>query len=80
MDDTAMDDEDTKRFDSVHGGNDEDNQPDPDEALMMDSGNGRVWLVKVRIYVSTTACARFGAMSPGCGTNAIGWRNAAPLS
>ena len=52
MDDTTMmEEEDTKRFDSVHGGNDEDNQPDPDEALMMDSGNGRVWLVKVRVYV-----------------------------
>ena len=42
-----MEEEDTKRFDSVHGGNDEDNQPDPDEPLMMDTGHGRVWLVKV---------------------------------
>ena len=42
-----IEEEDTKRFDSVHGGMDEDNQPDPDEPLMMDAGNGRVWLVKV---------------------------------
>ena len=49
MDDTTMmEEEDSKRFDSVHGGNDEDNQPDPDEPLTMDAGNGRVWLVKVR--------------------------------
>ena len=26
---------------------DEDSQPDPDEHLMLDQGNGRVWLVKV---------------------------------
>ena len=49
MDDTTMmEEEDSKRFDSVHGGNDEDNQPAPDEPLTMDAGNGRVWLVKVR--------------------------------
>ncbi|EMD31465.1 hypothetical protein CERSUDRAFT_119685 [Gelatoporia subvermispora B] len=46
MDDTVMD-EDTKRFDAVNGGNEEDNQPDPDESLMMETGNGRVWLVKI---------------------------------
>ena len=47
MDDTVMD-EDTKRFDSVNAGHEEDNQPDPDEPLMMDAGLGKVWLVKVR--------------------------------
>lgn len=50
MDDATMvDEEDSKRFDSVHGGHEEDRQPDPQEELMMDSGDGRVWLVKVRI-------------------------------
>ena len=46
-DSTMVEEEDTKRFDSVNGGNEEDNQPDPDESLMMNAGNGRVWLVKV---------------------------------
>ena len=44
-----VEEEDAKRFD-VNGGNEDDNQPDPDEPLMMDAGNGRVWLVKVRIH------------------------------
>ncbi|PIL35304.1 transcription factor [Ganoderma sinense ZZ0214-1] len=48
MEDTTMvEEEDSKQFDSVNGGNEEDNQPDPDEPLMMDAGNGRVWLVKI---------------------------------
>ncbi|KAH9924104.1 transcription initiation factor IIF beta subunit [Amylocystis lapponica] len=34
-------------FDSVNAANDDDNQPDPDESLIMDAGNGRVWLVKI---------------------------------
>lgn len=46
MDDTVAD-EDTKQFDAVNGTHDEDTQPDPDEPLMMDAGNGRVWLVKI---------------------------------
>ncbi|KAI9061195.1 hypothetical protein FKP32DRAFT_1576737 [Trametes sanguinea] len=46
MDESVVE-EDTKRFDSVHGGHDEDNQPDPDEPLMMDAGLGKVWLVKI---------------------------------
>ncbi|KAI0671342.1 transcription initiation factor IIF, beta subunit-domain-containing protein [Trametes maxima] len=46
MEDTVME-EDTKRFDAVHGGADEDTQPDPDEQLMMDAGLGKVWLVKI---------------------------------
>ena len=49
-DSTMVEEEDSKQFDSVNGGNEEDNQPDPDEPLMMDAGNGRVWLVKVRIH------------------------------
>ncbi|OCH89685.1 hypothetical protein OBBRIDRAFT_652886 [Obba rivulosa] len=46
MDDSTME-EDTKHFDAVHAANEEDNQPDPDESLMMETGNGRVWLVKI---------------------------------
>ncbi|KAF8878292.1 transcription initiation factor IIF, beta subunit [Infundibulicybe gibba] len=45
MDDSAIDD-DKKPFDA-EGGVDEDSQPDPDEHLMLDQGNGRVWLVKI---------------------------------
>ena len=45
--DEPMVEEDSKQFDSVNGAQDEDNQPDPDEPLMMDTGHGRVWLVKV---------------------------------
>lgn len=40
--------EDKKPFDAENG-NDEDTQPDPDEHLMLDQGNGKVWLVKVSI-------------------------------
>lgn len=46
MDDIALEDE-KKPFDSVVGGNEEETQPDPDEHIMLESGNGRVWLVKV---------------------------------
>lgn len=43
--------EDTKQpFESIDGPQDDhDSQPDPDESLMMDAGNGRVWLVKVSV-------------------------------
>lgn len=47
MEAAAMD-EDSKQFDAMNGGHDDDNQPDPDEPLMMDAGLGKVWLVKVR--------------------------------
>ncbi|KAI0787371.1 transcription initiation factor IIF, beta subunit-domain-containing protein [Fomes fomentarius] len=48
MEDTTMiEEEDSKQFDAVNGGHEEDNQPDPDESLMMDTGDGRVWLVKI---------------------------------
>ena len=45
--DGAVDDE-KKPFDAEV---EEDSQPDPDEQLMLDQGNGRVWLVKVRPIV-----------------------------
>jgi hypothetical protein len=44
--DEAVEDE-KKPFDAEAGAED-DSQPDPDEQLMLDQGNGRVWLVKVR--------------------------------
>lgn len=51
MDDTAVDDE-KKPFDALGSQNDEDSQPDPDEHIMLESGHGRVWLVKVSIHRS----------------------------
>jgi hypothetical protein len=47
MDDLTVED-DKKRFEPEVS-NEEDSQPDPDEELMLDRGNGRVWLVKVSI-------------------------------
>ncbi|KIP04282.1 hypothetical protein PHLGIDRAFT_129621 [Phlebiopsis gigantea 11061_1 CR5-6] len=41
--DTAVEDE-KKDFDAEQA---DESQPDPDEPLMMESGNGRVWLVKI---------------------------------
>jgi len=47
MDDVAVDDE-KKPFDALGTQNDdEDSQPDPDEHIMLESGHGRVWLVKI---------------------------------
>jgi hypothetical protein len=46
MDDLTVEDE-KKPFDEAGAQNDEDSQPDPDEHLMLESGHGRVWLVKV---------------------------------
>lgn len=46
MDDIGLED-DKKKFDT-EGPPDEETQPDPEEELMLDRGNGRVWLVKVR--------------------------------
>jgi len=43
--DEAVEDE-KKPFDTEVGPED-DSQPDPDEQLMLDQGNGRVWLVKI---------------------------------
>jgi len=45
MDDPAADDE-KKPFDAL-GTQDDDLQPDPDEHIMLESGHGRVWLVKI---------------------------------
>jgi hypothetical protein len=49
MDDltTSTVDDEKKPFDALGTQNDEDLQPDPDEHLMLESGHGRVWLVKV---------------------------------
>ena len=44
--DDVVDDE-KKSFDAELA-QDEDSQPDPEEHLMLDQGNGRIWLVKVR--------------------------------
>jgi hypothetical protein len=52
MDDTTADDE-KKPFDALGVQNDDDLQPDPDEHIMLESGHGRVWLVKV-FPLSTT--------------------------
>jgi hypothetical protein len=53
MDDLTVEDE-KKPFDELGAQNDEDSQPDPDEHLMLESGHGRVWLVKVcKITLST---------------------------
>ena len=46
MDDLIVDDE-KKPFDELGAQNDDDSQPDPDEHIMLESGHGRVWLVKV---------------------------------
>lgn len=45
MDEFAVEDE--KKPFEAEAHNDEETQPDPDEELMLDKGNGRVWLVKV---------------------------------
>jgi len=46
MDDPAVDDE-KKPFDALGNLNEDDSQPDPDEHIMLESGQGRVWLVKI---------------------------------
>lgn len=46
MDDTAVEDE-KKPFDAEQADHEDGVQPDPEETLMMETGNGRVWLVKV---------------------------------
>ncbi|KAG6836838.1 hypothetical protein H0H93_002518 [Arthromyces matolae] len=43
----SLADDDRKPFDAETRGEDDDAQPDPDEELMLEQGNGRVWLVKV---------------------------------
>ncbi|KAI6148283.1 transcription initiation factor IIF, beta subunit-domain-containing protein [Pisolithus thermaeus] len=44
--------EDEKKFD-VEAQQEEETQPDPDEELMLDRGNGRVWLVKIPKHLMT---------------------------
>ncbi|KAH9016134.1 transcription initiation factor IIF, beta subunit-domain-containing protein [Lactarius pseudohatsudake] len=46
MDELAVDEE-KKPFDELGGNNEDDSQPDPDEHIMLESGQGRVWLVKI---------------------------------
>ncbi|KAF8492548.1 transcription initiation factor IIF, beta subunit-domain-containing protein [Russula emetica] len=46
MDDLTVEDE-KKPFDELGAQNDDDSQPDPDEHVMLESGHGRVWLVKI---------------------------------
>lgn len=48
MDDLIV--EEDKRRLEPEATHEEDTQPDPDEELMLDRGNGRVWLVKVGIH------------------------------
>lgn len=40
--------EDEKKSSDAETAQDEDPQPDPEEHLMFDQGNGRIWLIKVR--------------------------------
>jgi transcription initiation factor TFIIF subunit beta len=40
-------DDEKKPFDVVGGGIDEDSHPDPDEELMLEQGQGKVWIIKV---------------------------------
>lgn len=42
-----MEIEDEKKPFDAETAQDDDAQPDPDEQLMLDQGNGRIWLVKV---------------------------------
>lgn len=60
MEDVAMEDE-KKPFDAEHAGNEDDTQPDPDEELIMQANNGRVWLVKV--CTSLARCALFRSLA-----------------
>lgn len=45
-----VDTDEKKPFDAElgAGGADDDREPDPEEVLNLDQGNGRVWMVKVR--------------------------------
>lgn len=46
MDTTLLEDE-KKPLDALVAGQEEDSQPDPDETMLLESGQGRVWQVKV---------------------------------
>ncbi|KAI0766731.1 hypothetical protein BC629DRAFT_1537375 [Irpex lacteus] len=56
MEDVAMEDE-KKPFDAEHAGNEDDTQPDPDEELIMQANNGRVWLVKIPRHLMEQWCS-----------------------
>lgn len=61
MDDIMIEDE-KKPLDALVGGQEEDSQPDPDETMLLDSGMGRVWQVKVRSFYNVYRIT-------GCGVN-----------
>ncbi|KAK2464601.1 hypothetical protein APHAL10511_003390 [Amanita phalloides] len=46
-----VEDDEKKPFDAELNGQDDDSQPDPDEHLMLDQGNGRVWMVKIPKFI-----------------------------
>ncbi|KAI0052342.1 hypothetical protein FA95DRAFT_1483907 [Auriscalpium vulgare] len=50
MDEDVVLDDEKKPFDALTA-NDDDTQPDPDEQIMLESGNGRVWQVKIPSYL-----------------------------
>ena len=52
----AVVDDDKKSFDAETA-QDDDSQPDPEEHLMLDQGNGRIWLVKVRKIILSSSCS-----------------------
>lgn len=54
MDETSVEDE--KKPFEAEGAVEEETMPDPDEELLLDSGNGRVWLVKVSIERVSITC------------------------
>ena len=59
MDDPAAADDEKKPFDAL-GAQDDDLQPDPDEHIMLESGHGRVWLVKVFPLPNQSRLAHLG--------------------
>ena len=59
-----MDVEDEKKPFDAETAQDDDAQPDPDEQLMLDQGNGRMWLVKVSL--GPAAMTRFHASTSCC--------------
>ncbi|THH16875.1 hypothetical protein EW146_g3847 [Bondarzewia mesenterica] len=50
MDDIVQEDE-KKPFDAELAGHEEETQPDPDEHIMLETGNGRVWVVKIPRFI-----------------------------
>ncbi len=56
MDDIGVDEK--KPFDHDSIKDEDDSQPDPDETLLLDQGQGRVWSVKVCSKLTTVASLR----------------------